>query len=201
MDVRVGLWRKLRTEELMLLSCGVGEDSWESLGLQGNPTSLPKGNQCWTFIGKTDAVGEAPILWPTDAKSQLIGKDPDTEKDWGREKGATEDEMVGWHHWLNGHEFKQALGDGEGQRSGVCRSPWGSQRVGHDLGTKQQQSSCGDTSSLIGQQKVTTADILSLCHLLKKKRLLSLFVFSLSLNLYSVILVSYLKHRPTHPHL
>ena len=123
----------------------------------------PKGNQPWIFIGRTDAEAEAPILRPPDAKSQLIGKDPGTEKDWGQEKRATEDETVRWHHWLNGHEFKQALGDGKGQRSGVCRSPWGSQRVGHDLGTQQQQSSLGDTSSLINQQKVTTADHLFPC--------------------------------------
>ena len=75
-------------------------------------TVNPKGNQPWIFIGKTDAEAEAPILWPLDAKSQLIGKDPDAGKDWGQEeKGVTEDEMVGWHHQLNGHEFEQILGD------------------------------------------------------------------------------------------
>ena len=67
----------------------------------------PKGNQPWIVIVRTDAEVEAPILWPPDAKSQLIGKDPDAGKDWGQEeKGTTEDEMVGWHHWLNGHEFE-----------------------------------------------------------------------------------------------
>ena len=72
----------------------------------------------WIFIGKTDADAEAPILWPPDVKSQLIGKDPDAGKDWGqKEKGMTEDEMVGWYHLLNGHEFEQALGDNEGQGS------------------------------------------------------------------------------------
>ena len=70
----------------------------------------PKGNQSWTFIGGTDAEAEAPIFWPPDPKSWLIGKDPDAGKDWRQEeKGTTEDEMVGWHHWLNGYEFKQAL--------------------------------------------------------------------------------------------
>ena len=84
----------------------------------------PKGNQPWIVIGRTDA--EAPILWPPDVKSQLIGKDPDAEKDWSQEeKGTTEDEMVGWHHRLNGHEFEQTLGDSEGQESLVCCSPWG----------------------------------------------------------------------------
>ena len=68
----------------------------------------PEGDQSWVFIGRTDAEAEAPILWPPDAKNQLIGKDPDAGKDWGQEeKGTTEDEVVGWHHWLNGHGFKQ----------------------------------------------------------------------------------------------
>ena len=83
-----------------------------------------KRNQPWIFIGRTTAEAEAPILWPPDAKSWLIGKDPDAGKDWGQEKGMTEDEMTGWHHWLNGHEFEQTLGDREGQRSLVCCSPW-----------------------------------------------------------------------------
>ena len=81
-----------------------------------------KGNQSWIFIGGTDAEAEAPILWPPDAKSQLTGKDPDAGKDWGQEKGITEDKMVGCHHRLNGHEFEQALGDGEGQGSLACCS-------------------------------------------------------------------------------
>ena len=86
----------------------------------------PKGNQSGIFTGRTDAEAKAPILWPPDAKSQLIGKDPDAGKDWRQEeKGTTEDEMVGWHHWLNGHEFEQAPGDGEGQGSVVCSSPRG----------------------------------------------------------------------------
>ena len=83
----------------------------------------PKGNQSWIFIGRTDA--ESPILWPPDAKNWLIGKDPDTGKDWRQEKGMTEDKMVGWHHRLNEHEFEQALGVGDGQGSLACCSPWG----------------------------------------------------------------------------
>ena len=76
----------------------------------------PKGNQPWIFIGRTEA--KAPILWPLDTKSWLTGKDPDAGKDWRWEaKGATEDEMVGWHHWPNGHEFEQILGGSEGQGS------------------------------------------------------------------------------------
>ena len=85
----------------------------------------PKGNQFWIFIGRTDAEAEAPILWPPYAKC-LIEKDPDSGKDWRWEdKGMTEDEMVGWHHWPDGHEFEQALGVGDRQRSLVCCSLWG----------------------------------------------------------------------------
>ena len=79
----------------------------------------PKGSQSWIFIGRTDA--EVPILWPPDAKKWLTGKDPDAGKYWRQEeKGMTEDEMVGWHHWLDGHEFEQALGVGDGRM--VCHS-------------------------------------------------------------------------------
>ena len=86
----------------------------------------PKGNQSSIFIGRTDAEDEVPILWPPDGKNWLIGKDPDAGKDWRQEeKGSTEDEMVGWHHRLNGHEFEQALGIGDGQGSLVCCSSWG----------------------------------------------------------------------------
>ena len=86
----------------------------------------PKGDQSWIFIGRTDVKAEAPILWPPDANSWLIGKDPDAGTDWWQEKGATEDEMPGWHHQLNGHEFEQTPGAVcEGQGSLVCCSPWG----------------------------------------------------------------------------
>jgi len=86
----------------------------------------PKGNQSWIFIGRTDAEAETPILWPPDAKSWLIWKDPDAGKDWEQEeKGMTEDEIVGWRHQLDGHEFEQALGVGDGQGSLACYSPWG----------------------------------------------------------------------------
>ena len=85
----------------------------------------PKGNQPWIFIGRTDAEAEAPVLWPSNVKSQLLGKDPDAGKDWRQEKRIIEDEMVGWYHWFNGHEFEQALGDGNGQGGLVCCGPWG----------------------------------------------------------------------------
>ena len=84
----------------------------------------PKGNQPWIFIGRTDA--EAPILWPSDSKSWLIGKDPDAGKDWGQEeKGVAEDEVVEWHHWLKGHEFEQTSGDNKEQGTLVHCSSWG----------------------------------------------------------------------------
>ena len=86
----------------------------------------PKGNQSWILIGRTDAKAEIPILWPSDVENWLTGKDPDAGKEWRQEeKRTTEDEMVGWHHWLNGHEFEQTLGDSEGQGSPACCSPWG----------------------------------------------------------------------------
>jgi len=96
----------------------------------------PKRNKPWIFSGRTDAEAEAPILWPPDAKNWLIGKDPDAGKDWRQEKGTTEDEMIGWHHWLNWHEFEQAPGDSGGQGSLVCCSPWGHK----ESDTIQQQS-------------------------------------------------------------
>ena len=86
----------------------------------------PKINQFWIFIGRTDAEAETSILWPPDVKSWLIWKDSAAGKDWGQEeKGTTEDEMVGWHHRLNGHEFEQTLGDSEGQGRLVCCGSWG----------------------------------------------------------------------------
>ena len=117
----------------MLLNCGV-QNSWEEKTLESpldhkeiKPVNS-KGNQSWIFIGRTDAEAETNILatWWEELKKTLIGKDPDAGKDWRQEeKGTTEDEMVGWHHWLDGHEFEQALGVGDGQGSVVCCSPWG----------------------------------------------------------------------------
>ena len=105
----------------------------------GSKEINPKENQHWIFIGRTDAEAEAPILWPPDAKSWLIGKDADAGKDCGQEVGATEDETVGWHHWLNGHEFEQIPGESKGPgKLGVLQST-GSQRVRQDLATEQQQ--------------------------------------------------------------
>ena len=110
----------------MLLNCGVGEDSGDSLGVQGDRPVHPKGNQSWIFIERTDAKTETLILWPLNVRNRFIGKDLDAWKDWRREeKGMTEDEIVGWHHqtqwtwvWVNS-------GSWDGQGSLVCCSPWG----------------------------------------------------------------------------
>ena len=104
--------------------------SWRSLlrvswkGRRSNQLIL-KRNQPWIFFGRTDAEAEAPKHWPPEANSWLTGKDPDAGKGRRQEKRATEDEMVGWHHQFNGHELGQTLGDGEGQGSLACCSPWG----------------------------------------------------------------------------
>ena len=99
------------------------EKTWDSLGLI--KLVHPKGNRSWIFIRRTGAEAEAPILWPIDGKIWLIRKDPDVGKDLRqKEKGVTEEEMALWHHWLNGHEFEHWPGDGQGQGSLVCCSPW-----------------------------------------------------------------------------
>ena len=96
-----------------------------SVHFQGKPFNH-KGNQPWIFIGRTNAEPEAPILWPPDMKSQLIGRDPDAGKEWNQEESrVTEDETVEWHHRLNGHESEQTPRDSEGQESLVCCSSWG----------------------------------------------------------------------------
>ena len=112
-------WR-LSTKELVLLNCGAGNALESPLDSKEIKPVNPKGNQPWIFIGRTDAKGEAPILWPPDVKSRLIGKGPDAGKDWRqKEKGTTEDEMAGWHYRL-GHEFEWTLGVGDGQGGLVC---------------------------------------------------------------------------------
>ena len=89
----------------------------------------PKRNQSWIFTGRNDAEVEAPIIWPPDVKNWLLGKDPGAKIDWRQEKGTTEDEMVGWHHWLNGDEIEWTPGVGDGQGGLVCCSPWGSKEL------------------------------------------------------------------------
>ena len=106
-----------------------------------------KGDQSWVFIGRTDVEAETPILWPPHAKSWLIGKDPDAGKDWGPEvKGMTEDEMAGWHHWLDGHGFGWIPGVGDGQGGLVCCGSWG-HRVRHDWATELNWTPSKDTFS------------------------------------------------------
>ena len=124
MDVRVGLWRRLRAEELMLLSCVVGEDL-------ESPWTAKRSNQSILkeispgYLLKVLILKLKLTLWPPDEKGPLTRKDPDAGKDWRQEeKGTTEDEMVGWHHWLNGHAYEQALEAGDGQGSLACCSPW-----------------------------------------------------------------------------
>ena len=126
MDVRVGLWRKLSAEELMLLNCGVGETLESPLDCKVIQPVHPKGDQSWVFIGRTNAKAETPVLWPPHVKSWLIGKDPDAGRDWGHEKkGMTEDEMAGMHHQLDGNEFEWTPGVDDEQGGLVCCDSWG----------------------------------------------------------------------------
>ena len=123
MDVRVELWRKLSIEELMLLNCGVGEDSWESLGLQGDKPVHPKGDQFWVSIGRTYVEAETPILWPPDARNRLIWKDPDAGKDWRwEEKGMSKNDMVGWYPYsqdMSMHKLQELVMDREARHAAV----------------------------------------------------------------------------------
>ena len=108
-----------------------------------------KGDQSSVFIGRTDVETETPILWPPDV-NWLLWKDLDAGKDWGQEeKRVTEDEMIGWHHWLSGHEFEQTPGDSDGQGSLACCSPWGRK----ELDTTEQLNWCSIWRILRNQQK------------------------------------------------
>ena len=124
-----------------------------------------KGNQSWIFIGRTDAEADAPIIWPPDTKSQLTRKDPNAGKDWRwEEKGTTEDEMVKWHHWLNGDEFEQTPGDGEGQGSLMCCSPRGHK----ELDTAERLSNNKYLQSKFSEEDfVYSYSLIKLCKLLK----------------------------------
>ena len=103
---------------------------------RSNQSIHSKGDQSWVYFGSNDAKAETPVLWPLHAKSWLIGKDSDAGRDWGQEeKGMAEDEMAGWHHWLDGRESEWTLGVGDGQGGLVCCDSWG-RRVGHDWVTE-----------------------------------------------------------------
>ena len=143
----------------------------------------PKGSQPWILAGKTDAEAEAPMLWPPDAKNWLIGKGPDAGKEWRQqEKGTTEDEMVGWHHRLDGHEFKQAPGDGDGQGSLACCSPWGCK----ELGTTERLNNHELLSNHLSSSIKTSTYFCISVH--KNYSSLSVYPVSLSLSLTIVIL-------------
>ena len=126
----------------------------------------PKGDQSWVLVGRTDVEAETPILWPPDAKSWLIWKDPDAWKDWGpEEKGMMQDEMVGWHHRLNGHGFGWTPGVGDGQGGLGCYSSWGC-RVGHDWATELNWNIYWRISNIIGnyfKKQHNYRDILHSC--------------------------------------
>ena len=120
----------------VIINCGAEKTLESPLNSKETKPVHPKGNQPWIFFQRTDAKAETPILWPPDVKNWLIRKDCDAGKDWKwEEKGPTEDETVGWHHRLNGHEFEQAPWVGDGQGSLVRCSPWG-RRVGHNWATE-----------------------------------------------------------------
>ena len=141
MDVRVGPSRRLSTEELMLLNCGVGEDSWDPLGQHGDQTINPKGNQLWIFIERTDAEAEALVLWPCDAKNQLIGKDWYWERLRAGGEGGWQDEIFGWHHCYE-HEFEQTLEEWRAEKPDVLQSI-GSQKIQTYWVTEQLKSTLG----------------------------------------------------------
>ena len=124
--MRTGLLWRLSAEELMLLNCGVGKDSESSLDCKEIQPVHSEGDQPWDFFGRNDAKAETPVLWPPHVKSWVIGKDSDAGRDWGQEeKGTTEDEMAGWHHWLYGRESQWTLGVGDRQGGLVCCNWWG----------------------------------------------------------------------------
>ena len=125
MDVKVGLWRKLSTEELILWTVVLEKTLESPLDCKEIQPVHSEGDQSWVF-GRTYAKAETPILWPPHAKSWLIWKDSDAGRIWGQEeKGTTQDEMAGWHHQFDGHEFVWTPGVGVGQEGLACCNSWG----------------------------------------------------------------------------
>ena len=157
MDVSIGLWRKLSAKELMLLNCGVGEDSWESLGHKEIQLVHSKGDQPWVFIGRNDAKAETLVLWPPHVKSWLIGKDSDAGRDWGQEeKGTTGDEMAGWLHWLDGRESEWTPGVGDGQGGLACCNSWGCKQSDTTERLNWTELNIGLAKKFIGEQLMNT---------------------------------------------
>ena len=145
----------------------------------------PKGNQSWIFIGRTDAEAETSILWLPDVKNWLIRKDPG--KGWRlKKKEKAEDEMVGWHHWLNGHEFEQALGVGDGQGSLVYCSPWGC-RVVHDWATERSWIISFSIYMVTGLPP-STLNCLLICYLLNKNSLTLMFKMTIPYSQISLLI-------------
>ena len=126
MDVRVGLWRKLSTNDWCFWSVVLEKTPESPLDCREIQPVHSEGDQPWDCLGRSDANAETPVLWPSHAKSWLIGKDTNAGRDWGQEeKGTTEDEMTGWHHRLNGRESEWTPGVGDGQGGLACCDSWG----------------------------------------------------------------------------
>ena len=126
MDMRVGLWRKLSAEEWCFWTVVLEKTLENPLDCKEIQPVHSKGDQSWVFFGRTNDKAEAPILWPPHVKSWINGKDFDARRDSGQEgKGTTEDEMAGWHHQLDGHEFGWTPGVGDGQGGLACCTSWG----------------------------------------------------------------------------
>ena len=126
MDVRVGLWRKLSTDNWCFWTVVLEKTLESPLDCKEIQPVHSEGDQHWDFFGGNNAEAETPVLWPPHAKSWLIGKDSDAGRDWGQEeKWMTEDEMAGWHHWLDGRESEWTPGVGDGQGGLACCNSWG----------------------------------------------------------------------------
>ena len=126
MHVRVGLWIKLSADNWCFWTVVLEKTLESPLDCKEIQPIHSEGDQSWVFFGRNNAKAETPVLWPPHVKCWLIGNDSDAERDWGQEeKGTTEDEMAGWHHRLDGHEFGWTLGVGDGQQGLACCNSWG----------------------------------------------------------------------------
>ena len=170
--MRVGLWRKLSVEELMLLNCGVEKTLESPLDWKEIQPVHSEGDQPWDFFGRNDAKAETLVLWPPHAKNWLSGKDFDAGRDWGQEeKGTTEGEMAEWRHWLDGCESGWTPGDGDGQGGLACCDSWDRE--------ESDTTEWLNWTELIGS--VVTVSLLFLILVILIYLVISL-IFSLSLN-------------------